>query len=207
MIKVRHQSRWEEHQTTVMLIYLWKERGERLGRKNLQTQDSGLRKSRLMGVPELMVPMRMSHIRKKGPGPLSLPDSGIGWDQPEAGWSQHSWWLQQVAHQSRPLPADGAPGQRSEQKSSMATKVHPCATQIHYSIEVQHLFSQTIPGLLVLVLVLYEASIKTAPGESLVERPAKSKVEKAEVGRESFQTWHPQRERDMGGDGIGAISV
>lgn len=93
-----------------------------------------------------------------------------------------------ATHQSRSLPADDAPGQRSEQKSSMATKVHPCATQIHYSIEVQHLFSQTIPGLLVLVLVLYEASIKTAPGESLVERPAKSKVEKAEVGRESFQT-------------------
>lgn len=70
----------------------------------------------------------------------------------------------------------------------MATKVHPCVTQIHFSIEVQHLFSQMIPGLLVLVLVLYEASIKIAPGESLVERPAKSKAEKAEMGRESFQT-------------------
>ena len=173
-----------------------------MGRKNLQTQDSGLRKSsRVKGVPELMVPMRMSHIRRRGPEPLSLPDSGIGWDQPEARWSQHSRWpidgrpidssppgCPSVAHQSRSLPATDAPGQRSEQKCSMATKVHPCATQIHFSIEVQHLFSQMIPGLLVLVLVLYEASIKRAPGESLVERPAKSKAEKAEMSRGSFQT-------------------
>lgn len=161
MIKVRHPSRWGERETTVILIYLCKERGERLGRKNLQTQDSGLRKfSKLVGVPELMAPLRMSHIRKKGPETLSLPDSGTGWDQPVARRSQHSWWLQLVAHQSRSLPADDAPGHRSEQKSPMATKGHPCATQIHYSVGVQHLFSQALPGLLVLVSVLYEASIK-----------------------------------------------
>lgn len=45
-----------------------------------------------------------------------------------------------------------------------------------------------------------------ALGESLVERPAKSKAEKAEVGRESFQTWHLLRERETGGNGVGGIS-
>ena len=66
MIKVRHQSRWGEHQTTVMLIYLWKERGERLGRKNLQTQDSGLRKSRLMVFLSWWYPWECPTSGKKG---------------------------------------------------------------------------------------------------------------------------------------------
>ena len=53
MIKVRHQSRWGEPSDHSDGHIPVKEEGkERLSRKNLQTQDSGLRKpSRLMGVP------------------------------------------------------------------------------------------------------------------------------------------------------------
>lgn len=80
---------------------------------------------------------------------------------------------------------------------------HPCATQIHYSVGVQHLFSQTLPGLFVLVLV----SMKQASSRGVIGgKTCKSKAERQK--RAKGRAFRPQhlRKGDGGGDGVGGIS-
>lgn len=177
---------------------------ERLGRKNLQTQDSGLRKSsKLVGVPELMVPLRMSHIRKRarnivtirfrhwvgsacgkavsafmvaaagGPAVKITPCRWCSWTQIWAEEESHSHQRTSLCH-TDPLLRRGSAPVFSDTSRSICPSSGP-------------LWSK-----------------HQAQGESLVERPARVKLRRQKRAG-SFQTWHLRRRR-RGGDGVGGIS-
>lgn len=155
-----------------------------------------------------MVPLRMSHIRKKGQKHCHYQIQALGgislW---QGGLSIHggcSWWPSSQDHSLQMMLLDTDPSRR--------VPWPPRASLCHTDPllrGVQHPFSQTLPGLFVLVLVLYEASIKLQSHWWKDLQRVKLKAERAGRGKHLTSTKRKGDGRRWCGSGIsdGSISL